>query len=247
MPQVSRFSKPGIPRCGSMPICGRRNQSSIYKQQSQTNLGPQPASLFLKFTNSRGKTAKMVRNSLFRNIVSVSGLNLKIWRPIPAKSLSPKDRGIGGGGYLLTGGSVSFALTCCRTRSAGASGPSSLNRSHPPIGAKGGSPYRCCSSCSYLIRPNGPFVWADCPRFRAFRNLGFHDCCLTPGRDDDRFHRRSSNPHSWRSVLVNNLTTNDLTTREPANDPQDLERLLVKPGNERFNGQQGLCRRIERE
>src|SRR6266849_10485598 len=29
--------------------------------------------------------------------------------------------------------------------------------------------------------------------------------------------------NSWRSV-----TMNDLTTREPANDPQDLERLLVR-------------------
>ena len=37
--------------------------------------------------------------------------------------------------------------------------------------------------------------------------------------------------YSWRSVLVNNLTTNDLTTREPANDPQDLERLLVEREN----------------
>ena len=164
-----------------MPICGRRNQSSIYKQQSQTNLGPQPASLFLKFTNFRGQTAKMVRNSLLRNILPVSGLNIKIWRPIPAKSLSPKDRGIGGGGISVNRWSVPFALTRCRTRSAGASGPSSLNRSHPPIGAKGGSPYRCCSSCSYSIRPNGPFVSADCPRFRAFRNLELLDCCLTPG------------------------------------------------------------------
>jgi ketosteroid isomerase-like protein len=31
----------------------------------------------------------------------------------------------------------------------------------------------------------------------------------------------------WRSVTMNDGTTHEVTTREPANDPQDLERLLV--------------------
>jgi hypothetical protein len=44
---------------------------------------------------------KLRANSLFRNILRVSGLNSKIWREIFCKLLIPKDRHMGGGVYLL--------------------------------------------------------------------------------------------------------------------------------------------------
>src|SRR5262245_52197638 len=62
--------------------------------------------------------------------------------------------------------------------------------------------------------------WATTPSYQA------KSSCLTPARGDDSLSEGRATHNSWRSV-----TMNALTTREPANDPQDLERLLVAREN----------------